>query len=377
MRRKDGRGWSVGIGMNALFPVGLVLLLSLTARADRFDDRDKNGDGKLQKEELPPKARQNFERVDTDKDGSVSREEERAFFARRGPGVQSGLDGTFRVEKDVDYVGAGNPRQSLDLFLPKEKSEQPRPMIVFIHGGGWQNGSKEGGQRQLAELLATGKYAGASINYRLTNEARWPAQIHDCKAAIRWLKGHAEEYGIDPGKIAVWGTSAGGHLVAMLGVSGDVPELEGTLGKFTKENSKVACVVDFFGPTNLLTMSDFPSKMDHAAANSPEAKLIGGAIGETKEVAKNASPVTHVSKGDAPILIAHGTKDELVPYPQSVEFEKALLAVGVVPVVLIKMEDAGHGFRSEELDRQVAYFFGQELRGEKTHLSAAPIPAGM
>ena len=237
----------------------VLCLVPLSLFADRFDDWDKNKDGKLQKSELPASARRNFERADANKDGVISREEDAAFLKEnrnrgRGPGRDQTRDrdrggeehANFRVIRNLDYVGEGNPRQSLDLFLPKAgaKSAKPRPLLVFIHGGGWRGGSKDGGFRRLLPFLEAGGYAGASINYRLTKEARWPAQIHDCKAAIRWLKAHAKEFGYQSNKVAVWGTSAGGHLVAMLGVAGDVPALEGKLGEHLAQNSKVTCVVN-------------------------------------------------------------------------------------------------------------------------------------
>ncbi|MFP6877557.1 MAG: alpha/beta hydrolase [Roseibacillus sp.] len=355
----------------------LALILGVfpvTVLADRFADWDKNKDGKLQKDELPNAARKNFERVDTNKDGVISREEDAAFM-KRGRNRDQAESAVFRELKNLDYVGSGNPRQTLDLFLPKAKSGKARPLLVYIHGGGWRAGSKEGGLRRLLPYLETSGYAGASINYRLTNESRWPTQIHDCKAAIRWLKAHAGEYGYDAGKIAVWGTSAGGHLVAMLGVCGDVPELEGKLGKHLDQTSGVACVVNFFGPSNLLTMDDFPSTIKHSAADSPEGKLVGGALLDKKEIANSASPVTHVSKPDAPMLLAHGTKDKLVPHNQSVDLAKRLKAAGV-PAVFITLEGAGHGFRSEELQRRVTAFLGRHLGGKETRISSETISKG-
>ena len=216
---------------------------------------------------------------------------------------------------------------------------------------------------------------GAAINYRLTNEASWPAQIHDCKAAIRWLKAHAREYGYDASRVAVWGTSAGGHLVGMLGVSGDVPGLEGKLGKHLEQDSGVTCVVNYFGPSNLLTMDDYPSSIKHSAADSPEGKLVGGVLQEMKKVTVNASPVTHVSAGDAPMLLAHGTRDKLVPYQQSVEFSERLSKEGV-EFVFITMDGAGHGFRSEELTRRVRAFLSIQLMGKQSKLSSGTIAAG-
>jgi len=268
----------------------------------------------------------------------------------------------FDTKFDVPYAETDNPRQTLNLYLPTIKSEQPRPVIVFIHGGGWQNGDKAGGRRWLTPYLRSGHYAGVSVGYRLTDEANWPSQIHDCKAAIRWIRAHAREYNLDPDKIGIMGTSAGGHLVAMLGTSGDVKELEGDLGKHDAQDSRVTCVVDFFGPTEMLTMGKSPG-LDHNAPGSPEAKLLGGPVQETKEVARSASPITHVSKDDPPFLIVHGTDDSLVPFEQSSKFQKTLKAAGVL-ATLITIKDGKHGgFRNRKLDELMQTFFNIHLRG--------------
>ncbi|MGE0171093.1 alpha/beta hydrolase fold domain-containing protein, partial [Nocardioides sp.] len=174
--------------------------------------------------------------------------------------------------------------------LPKKPAnDKPLPVIAFIHGGAWRAGDKKGGFTRLREFVESGHYAGVSIGYRLTDQATWPTQIHDCKAAIRWIRGNAKKYNLDPDHIGVIGPSAGGHLVAMLGTSGGVAELEGKLGKYLDQSSKVTCVVDEFGPTELLMMSKFPSRIDHDSPNSPESKLVGGAIQEKKEAARSAS----------------------------------------------------------------------------------------
>ena len=368
--------------MTARLHALVLSLVPLSVFADRFDDWDQNKDGKLQKSELPANARRNFERADTNKDGVISREEDAAFLKEnriRGRGRDRGGEeqANFREIKNLDYVGEGNPRQGLDLFLPKAgaKGAKPRPLLVFIHGGGWRGGSKDGGFRRLLPFLEAGGYAGASINYRLTREARWPAQIHDCKAAIRWLKAHAKEFGYQSNKVAVWGTSAGGHLVAMLGVAGDVPALEGKLGEHLVQNSKVTCVVNYFGPSNLLTMDDFPTTIEHSAADSPEGKLVGGALADRVKVAKEASPVTHVSESDAPILLAHGTDDKLVPHNQSVDLAARLKAAGV-PTVFITMDKAGHGFGSKVLQQRVRDFLAKYLDGKEGEISSETIPKG-
>ncbi|MDB4731610.1 alpha/beta hydrolase [bacterium] len=265
------------------------------------------------------------------------------------------------VVRNVAYVTDEHERQRLDLYLPTNRSAEQLPLIVYIHGGAWQNGDKAGGNRFVNELVASGKFVGASINYRLSHHAIWPAQIHDCKAAIRWLKGNAEKYGIDPERIGVIGTSAGGHLVAMLGTTGGVKELEGKLGEHLEQSSRVAAVVDFFGPTELLTMNGFPGKMDHNAPNSPESKLMGGPIQKLKEQTNAASPIHYVSTDDARFLIIHGTEDPLVPFDQSRKFDE-LLDKTEVSSTLITIEGGGHGgFRSKEVDEIVSKFWNQQL----------------
>ncbi|MBI2480304.1 MAG: alpha/beta hydrolase, partial [Planctomycetia bacterium] len=262
------------------------------------------------------------------------------------------------THRNIPYAETDNPRQQLDLYLPQQRGEKLLPVVAFIHGGGWQTGGKGNGQ-QVIPYVATGNYAGVSIGYRLTDEASWPAQIHDCKSAIRWIRANAEKYGLDPDRIGVFGTSAGGHLVAMLGTTGDNKALEGDLGKYQNVSSRVTCVVDFFGPTELLTMGTW-----HDNPGSPESKLVGGTLQETKDVARQASPITHASKDAVPFLIIHGTKDAVVPFDQSVKFHAALKAVGV-DSTLLEMSDAGHGepFHSGKFGSQMQAFFDKHLRG--------------
>jgi acetyl esterase/lipase len=219
---------------------------------------------------------------------------------------------------------------------------------------------------------ATGNYVGASINYRLTDEAAWPAQIHDCKAAIRWLRANAAKYHIDPERIGVIGSSAGGHLVAMLGVTGGVEALEGSLGEHSGVSSRVACVVDLYGPTDL---TDMPER-EARRPGSPVAKLVGGPVQDRRETAREASPVTYVSSDDPPMLIIHGTADPTVPFDQSTRLEKALKAAGV-SVLLVPVTDGVHGrFNTPEFPRRVQQFFDKQLRGEDIQVSAEPIKAG-
>ena len=359
--------------MQLLIPASLFAQRKLP-----FDAWDKNGDGQLTKEELPPNVRQNFEKADANNDGMISRKEDSAFrrraVQRSNAPRQSRTPANIEVKSDLAYAGTDNPRQKLDLFFAKKRAiEKPLPLVVFIHGGGWQNGDKRSGLHRVAAFVESGEFVGASIGYRLSSEAIWPAQIHDCKAAIRWLRAHADEFGFDPDRIAVMGSSAGGHLVAMLGTSGDVKKLEGDLGKHQDVSSRVNCVIDEFGPTNFLTMNEFPGKMDHLAKDSPESKLLGRQITEVPELVREASPITHVTKDDPPILIIHGTKDPLVPYQQSVTFAEALRKAGVT-VTLQKIENGEHGdFKNEEVNGRTQAFLQKYLLGRDIKISSEPV----
>ena len=276
--------------------------------------------------------------------------------------VQGGQPGPdlskMTVLRDVEYVPGGHERQKLDLYLPKEAdSSGKRPLIVWIHGGAWLGGSKD----RPPALRFVGKgYAVASINYRLSQHAIFPAQIEDCKAAIRWLRANAGKHGYDPNRIGVWGASAGGHLVALLGTTGDVKEFEA--GPNTGVSSQVQAVCDFFGPTDFTKMSSFPSTMKHDAADSPESKLIGGPIQENKDKVQRANPITYVTKDDPPFLIVHGDKDPLVPHNQSEILCEALKKAGV-GTTLYTVQGGGHGgFKDPQVDVLVAEFFEKHLR---------------
>lgn len=286
-----------------------------------------------------------------------------------------GLPAGLKVVRDLDYGGSGNARQKLDLYLPEEPAKAPRPLIVFIHGGGWEGGSKEDGKVMLP-LLADGVYAGASVGYRLSREATWPAQIHDCKAALRWLGAHAAEHGCDPKRIAVFGISAGGHLVSLLGTSQGVESLDGRVG--VADGAKpgaapaLAAVVNYCGVTNFLTFPGKGSVIDAEDMNGPIAKLFGGPMSRHLDAAKLASPVTHVTEDDPPFLHIHGTKDTLVPYAQVEEFDVALEKTGVSSTVLTG-RDGPHVFASEDLFRKLRVFLDQRLLGAEETVAEGPV----
>ncbi|MGH7174253.1 MAG: alpha/beta hydrolase fold domain-containing protein, partial [Gemmataceae bacterium] len=259
-----------------------------------------------------------------------------------------------KLLRDVPYVADGHERQKLDLYLP-EKVRGPLPVIVYVHGGAWRGGSKEAG-RQLVSFVAKG-YAVAAVNYRLSQHAKFPAQIEDCKTAIRWLRAHAKEYNLDTDHFGAMGGSAGGHLVALLGTAGHVKELEGK-GNL-EQSSRVQAVVDWFGPTDLTKLSGRNTRPD-----SPQAKLIGGPIADNKDKADKANPITYITKDAAPFLIMHGTRDQTVPFNQSELLHAALKKAGV-ETTLKPIEGAGHGgpqFQTPEIVKTLETFFDRYLK---------------
>lgn len=273
-----------------------------------------------------------------------------------------------QVLRNVAYATNGHERQKLDLFVPAGATNS-LPVVIWVHGGAWRGGSKE--NCPALRYLGRG-YAVASINYRLSQHGVFPAQIEDCKAAIRWLRAHAEEHRLDPDRFAAWGASAGGHLVALLGTSGGVKEFD--VGENLAFSSRVQAVVDFFGPTDFTQMSKYAPRdgpFDHDAADSPESLLIGGAVQEHKDRCARANPITYVSKNDAPFLIMHGDKDNIVPYQQSELLRDALQEAGV-PVTLKIIKGAGHGFGGREIDQQVDAFLEEQLKPNQARAAVGP-----
>lgn len=281
-----------------------------------------------------------------------------AFAQPRGPKLPDGVT----AEKDVGY--GKHERQKLDVYTPK--GDGPFPLVVWVHGGAWMAGSKDDGGPAV-KLLEHG-YAVAAVNYRLSQHDIFPAQITDCKAAVRHLRANAKKYKLDAEHIGVWGASAGGHLVALLGTSGDVKELEGD-GTDEKASSRVQCVVDWFGPTDLTKMAEqakVKGPIDHNSKDAPEAKLIGGPVQQNKEKAAKANPLTYVTKDDPPFLIVHGDADPLVPLGQS-EILADALKKEKVAVELVVLKGAKHGgaeFNTADNFKRTLAFFDKHLKGK-------------
>jgi acetyl esterase/lipase len=285
----------------------------------------------------------------------VTQEPAKEKAKQQPPRIPDGV----KVERDLEYARVGDTALRLDLFRP-ETSGEPLPLIVWVHGGGWRNGSKEGGQ---AIPFSGRGYAVASINYRLTDVAPFPAQIEDCRAAIRWLRANASKYNIDPRRVGVWGASAGGHLAALLGTSGDVTGWD-KVGGNEDQSARVQAVCDFFGPANFL-VENMPGRA--RTADSPVGRLLGGPVDERKEEARQASPLTYISADDPPFLIVHGDQDKTVAIAQSEMLAEALKKAGV-DATFVTVKNGGHGFRTEsdpdptKIREMVLAFFDRQLK---------------
>ncbi|HBV64260.1 MAG TPA: hypothetical protein DEF45_14705 [Rhodopirellula sp.] len=343
-----------------------------------FEQWDTNSDGYLSREEFPKRFPAGlFKQIDQDGDGRLSRKEDDRFRASRRPdsngrrnGGDSGINrlvlpqgATF--DRDLVYEVIQGRKLPLDLYRPK--STTPTALVIWIHGGGWKSGSKAGGGPAVLQLLQRG-YAVASVEYRLSGEAVFPAAIEDCKAAVSFLRLHADKYHLDPKRFGVWGSSAGGHLVSLLGTTNDVDQFD-THPVTRKASSEVQAVCNWFGPSDFLRMNDFPSRINHDAADSPESRFIGGAIQDNPEQVQRANPASYASAGDPPFLHLHGDKDQLVPFNQSEILHAALKSSGV-ETTLYKVVGGGHGFggsndsRAELIEKSIQ-FFDSKLRLDK------------
>jgi len=282
-----------------------------------------------------------------------------------------------RVERDIQYVPGGDEAQRLDLYLPENPSARPLPLVVWIHGGGWRGGSKAGSPS--AGMISKG-YVAASVEYRFSQKALFPAQIQDCQAALRWLRANSKKYNFDPDHIGVWGSSAGGHLVALVGTSGGKKAFA-SIGGNEDQSDRVQAVCDYYGP------SDFNAVMQQAeddknvknifkfnTPGDPYSGLIGVPLGSDKQKGDAVSPVHYVSKDNPPMLILHGTADALVPYAQSVELAAALREKGV-EVLLQTLPGSGHGgpaFGKPAVSAMIEKFFDKHLKGADVKVELVP-----
>ena len=255
---------------------------------------------------------------------------------------------------DIEFAKAGEKSLKLDLYLPENASEKV-PLIVWIHGGGWRGGSKKNTE---GLWLVKHGFAIASISYRLSHEAKWPAQIDDCRAAVRYLRSNADKYGFDGNKIAVWGESAGGLLAGYLGTK-SVPKGENV-------SSEVQAVINWYGPSDLMTLPEnivSEKRTDKMVANSNASRLFGKDIRDAVDLANSISPLWNVSKNNPPFLIMQGDQDPYVVPDQSVRLHKKQKEVGA-PSELYMIKGAGHGgklFHTEEANSVILTFLNKVL----------------
>lgn len=241
-----------------------------------------------------------------------------------------------KVVKDIEFARIGEMPLKLDLHLPEKPSS---PLIVYVHGGAWRAGTKN--DMPLGKLVEQG-FAVASVDYRLSTVAPFPAQAHDIKAAIRFLRANATKYALDTSRIVIAGSSAGGHLAAIVGVTNGNVELEGKVGKHLKESSAVQGIISLYGASNLTTI--LAQSTPHGlSVRVPALKLLlSGSPTEKSELARLASPVAHVDAQDPPLLLIHGDADPQMPFEQSQELKKAYEAAGR-PVQLEVIHGGKHG----------------------------------
>jgi len=277
---------------------------------------------------------------------------------------------------DANYAGDNLTAHQLDIHLPKTGTA-PFPIVICVYGSAWFSNNSKGttfttglGQRLLKEGFAV-----VTINHRSSSDAKFPAQIQDVKAAIRFIRANAAKFSLDNSFIGITGWSSGGHLSSLTGTTNNIKteiingltvDIEGTVGKFTSESSKVNAVVDWFGPTDFLIMDSCGSSFKHNDAKSPESSLIGGAIQENKEKVALANPISYVRKDNPPFLIFHGDKDPLVPHCESVKFYERLKKEGAKAELII-IPEGGHGpgvMIEKYYDRMIE-FFKVEMKAAK------------
>lgn len=262
--------------------------------------------------------------------------------------------------KDIEFAKIKGHSLKLDLYLPAKNERST--LVVWIHGGGWQKGSKN--DCKIKWLTEHG-YSIASISYRLSQVAKFPAQLHDCKGAIRWLRANASKYGYETQHIVVAGSSAGGHLAALIGTTSGNERLEGDVGGNLDQASSVSAIIDYYGATDFILRSKTqPSRANEVG--SVVYNLLGGGADKKVELAKLASAAHHVTKDDPPLLIFHGDKDKTVLIDQSEAITKVYKSKGlsVQMNVLLDKKHGGTVFYQGENRQRVLKFLDKVLRAK-------------
>jgi acetyl esterase/lipase len=242
------------------------------------------------------------------------------------------------VKRDIVYAKHGPREMRLDLYLPPASMQGPYPAVVYVHGGGWRGGNKGAFSRQAAHMASLG-FVGACIEYRLSGEAKWPAAIHDSKAAVRWVRANAGKYKVDANRIGAAGGSAGGHLVGLLGTTDHIKKMEGDGGN-AGVSSRVMAVAAFNPAVDLVSFGK--TAVSGNAVNSVSA-FLGASYADNPGLWAEATPITHVSAKSAKFLFLHGDSDTTVPMKQSIDMMAKLKSAGV-HAEMMKADGAAHGF---------------------------------
>lgn len=276
---------------------------------------------------------------------------------------------------DINYAGDTLTGHRMDIYLP-ENEKAPYPVIVTIAGSAWfgNNTKKQAYQKMGIPMLKNG-YAVVAINHRSSRQAIFPAQINDVKAAVRFIRANSNHYQLDTTFIGITGDSSGGHLSAMTGttIGMDVHSagskslsLEGKLGSFTNQSSRVDAVVTWYGPNTFQAMDSCGSSFSHDAPESPESTLLGGAIQQNDDLCALANPITYVDRNDPPFLLLHGDADRTVPHCQSILLHKALLAKGVQSrLIIVPKAGHGEGMWIDKYTTQMVNFFNTQTKKKK------------
>lgn len=266
--------------------------------------------------------------------------------------LQSYAQNDIEISKDIIYAEADGKKLQLDIYIPKAQKEPY--LIVWVHGGAWNTGSKE---NPPLGLLPFG-YALASVDFHASTEKPFPADVHDIKAAIRFLRANASKFGYKADKIIIWGSSSGGHLAALVATTNNNAALEGNLGNFTKTSSSVQGCIDFYGPTNFLTILNQSTPHGLNVRLPALAILLGKPLEQVTELAKLASPVYQVDASDPPLFIVHGEQDIQVPINQSIELMSAYKNKGLM-VQIEFIPNVGHSspvYAKKELMEKIDMF---------------------
>jgi acetyl esterase/lipase len=272
-------------------------------------------------------------------------------------------DQPFRVISDVQYCTGGGEPLLMDVFIPEQRLRAPTPAVLWLHGGGWERGDKNGSSG--AELLAAQGFVTASIFYRLSGDWPFPADIEDCKCAIRYLRANAAKYDIDASRIGIAGASAGGQLAMLVALAGKDAGLEGT-GGWPEVSSNVQAVSSWYGPTDFTVGA---AEFDHHSGRAV-VKLFRGTLEEKPQEYRHASPITYVNASSPPLLLVQGEKDDMVPFDQALRMKERYESAGAT-IEFIAAKNAGHDFKEagdgplspsiEEIHQRTIDFFKKYL----------------